>query len=411
MPRAEPSRAEPEPAEPEPAVSAPAELAPGVHAIRSLDDFAPLRSIVGDARVVALGESVHTVGSYYEAKAAMFRWLVERMGFRVFAWETAWHDARRVDAYVQTCTGDLRGAMVDGLYQVWLDESVVDLFEWMCAWNREHPDDRVHFSGWDSQNPWADARSLREAIAREGGDARLAEGLATCRGADATDRDAFFEAYRAAGSPAIPQADHAACMAGLAAIERWVAEAPFDADRRVWSEVALWSLRGWQENQFLMQSDRAAGFVARDRANFEIFQRMRKLAFDGLKIVVWAHNTHIRKVLPDGGDSNLGVPTGARLHGALGDDYVAIALVARDVDINWTGASEPPVADSPDEVEYVLAERFAGPLLLVDLAATDVLTPGARYWLGGYPGVPAEQFDALLHLDHARAGSFTRPER
>lgn len=393
---------EPAPAEPV--------LAPGVHAIPSLSDVSPLRSIVGDARVVALGESIHTVGGYYEAKAAMFRWLVENMHFRVFAWETAWHDARRVDAYVQTCEGDLRRAMVDGLFQVWLDESTVELFEWMCEWNREHPDDRVHFSGWDSQNPWADARLLREAIVREGGEARLAGGLASCRGADATDRDAFIAAHRAAGSPAISRAEHAACMTGLAELERWIAATPFDADRRGWLEVALWSLRGWQENQFLMQSDGAAGFVARDRANFEIFQRMRTLAFGGQKIVMWAHNAHIRKVLPDGADLRLGEPTGARLHAALGDDYVAIALVARDVDIDWNGATEPPVVDSPDAVEHVLAERFAAPMLLVDLAATDVLTPGARYWLGGDPGVPAEQFDALLHLDHARARSFVRPE-
>lgn len=397
--------------EPSPAAPVPAALAPGVHAIRSLADFAPLRPIVGDARVVALGESVHTVGSYYEAKAAMFRWLVENMGFRVFAWETAWHDARRVDAYVQTCEGDLRGAMVDGLFQVWLDESAVDLFEWMCAWNREHPDDRVHFSGWDSQNPWADARLLREAIAREGADTGLADGLATCRGADATDRGAFIAAHRAAGSPAISRADHAACMAGLAAIERWAAAAPLDAQQRGWIEVALWSLRGWQENQFLMQSDNAAGFVARDRASFEIFQRTRTLAFDGLKIALWAHNAHIRKVLPEGGDLRLGEPLGARLHAALGDDYVAIALVARDVDIDWPGATEPVVVDSPDAVEHVLAERFAAPLLLVDLASTDVLSPGARYWLGGEPGVPAEQFDALLHFEHARARSFDWPAR
>lgn len=200
-------------------------------------------------------------------------------------------------------------------------------------------------------------------------------------------------------------------MSDIAAIERWVAATPFDADHRGWLEVALWSLRGWQENQFLMQRDRAAGFVARDRASFEIFQHIRTLAFEGLKIVVWAHNAHIRKVLPDGGDLSLGEPTGARLHAALGDDYVAIALVARDVDIDWNGVTEPRVLDSPDAVEHVLAERFAAPMLLVDLAVTDVLTPGARYWLGGDPGVPVEQFDALLHLDHARARSFTRPER
>ena len=41
------------------------------------DDLEPLRQIIGNARIVSLGESVHTSGGYYEMKHRAFRFLVE----------------------------------------------------------------------------------------------------------------------------------------------------------------------------------------------------------------------------------------------------------------------------------------------------------------------------------------------
>lgn len=121
------------------------------------------------------------------------------------------------------------------------------------------------------------------------------------------------------------------------------------------------------------------------------------------------HNAHIRHGVPDSSAREAGEPTGALLKRALGDDYVSIALVARDVDIDWPGVAEPPVLELPNAVETILAERFAAPMLLVDLRATDVSAPQTAYWLAGEPGEPAALYTGLLYLDHARARSFVRP--
>ncbi|HSF42349.1 MAG TPA: erythromycin esterase family protein, partial [Thermoanaerobaculia bacterium] len=61
-----------------------------------LDDLEPLRSLIGKATVVGLGETIHTSGGYYRMKHRAFRFLVEKMGFRVFAFESPWENAEKV---------------------------------------------------------------------------------------------------------------------------------------------------------------------------------------------------------------------------------------------------------------------------------------------------------------------------
>lgn len=55
----------------------------------------------GEARVVLLGEASHGTAEFYQARAAITRWLIEQRGFTVVALETDWPDARSFDAHVR----------------------------------------------------------------------------------------------------------------------------------------------------------------------------------------------------------------------------------------------------------------------------------------------------------------------
>ncbi len=54
-----------------------------------LSDLAPLGELVGDARVVALGEASHADGGAFVVKARLARWLHEKKGFDVLAFESS----------------------------------------------------------------------------------------------------------------------------------------------------------------------------------------------------------------------------------------------------------------------------------------------------------------------------------
>ena len=60
-----------------------------------------LEELIGDARIVLIGESSHGTHEFYEARAAITKWLIEEKGFCAVAAEADWPDAYRVNRYVR----------------------------------------------------------------------------------------------------------------------------------------------------------------------------------------------------------------------------------------------------------------------------------------------------------------------
>jgi erythromycin esterase len=117
----------------------------------SLDELEPLRNIIGNARMVALGEATHGTREFFLTKARLVRFLVERMGFTGFAMEANWPEANRIDHYVRTGEGDLP-TLLSGLYfWTWNTEEVTELIRWMRAYNAAGGN--VGFYGVDMQYP------------------------------------------------------------------------------------------------------------------------------------------------------------------------------------------------------------------------------------------------------------------
>ncbi|MEI6254738.1 MAG: erythromycin esterase family protein, partial [Mycobacteriaceae bacterium] len=60
-----------------------------------------LDDLIGDARVVLIGESSHGTHEFYDARAEITKWLIEKKGFNAVAAEADWPDAYRVNRYVR----------------------------------------------------------------------------------------------------------------------------------------------------------------------------------------------------------------------------------------------------------------------------------------------------------------------
>ena len=72
------------------------------------EDMHGLRALVGQARVVALGEATHGTREFFQLKHRILEYLVEEMDFRVFAIEANWPECLAINDYVLFGEGDSR---------------------------------------------------------------------------------------------------------------------------------------------------------------------------------------------------------------------------------------------------------------------------------------------------------------
>ncbi|HWG84029.1 MAG TPA: erythromycin esterase family protein, partial [Deinococcales bacterium] len=150
----------------------------------SVADYDPLMELIGDSRIVLLGEASHGTAEYYRERARITRRLVEEKGFNFVAVEGDWPDCYEVNSYVKGRSShrDAR-EVLHGFHRwptwMWANWEIVELAEWL----RQHNDGReeagkVGFYG-------LDVYSLRDSM------------TAVVDYLDRTDRDAANRARAA----------------------------------------------------------------------------------------------------------------------------------------------------------------------------------------------------------------------
>jgi hypothetical protein len=322
------------------------------------------------------------------------------MGFRAFAIESHWVSGEKANRYVQTCEGSPDEAL-DLHIPVWRSVEVRDLLQWMCEWNQAHPNDRVHYFGFDIQGgglgPNLDGPGLIAFLGRIGvpEDHPWVAGIRQCEG---------VTAEHPAGE--IPPEVHQQCMAALTGIEeRFQREArsieeQTSKDDFFTARLQLLSLKAWQEEVFLFGTDLvgedfAQGFTKRDEGMAKVFFLLREKNFPKAKTVVWADNVHVaRALLPSGAR-----PMGSFLAAKLGRGYVDFALTAYH-----TGVEGGPTCTVREAVPGSVEDRLHAlgeDALLVDLARSSYLKPRV-YQIGGvFTYKPRQHFNGIIFLETA----------
>lgn len=132
-----------------------------------LKDMERLDAVVGDARIVAMGEATHGTREFFRMKHRMLEYLVEKKGFTIFGIEANWPESLGINDYVLNGTGDAQSAL-DGLYfWTWNTEEVLDLIRWMRKYNEDPAHvKKVRFYGFDGQIANVAARKVLSYLER-----------------------------------------------------------------------------------------------------------------------------------------------------------------------------------------------------------------------------------------------------
>jgi len=110
-------------------------------------DYDALLDLVGDARVIALGEASHGTDEFYRERARVTQRLIDECGFSAVAVEADWPDAARVNRFVRGANEarDARDALADFRRfpaWMWRNTAVVDFVDWLRRRNVGVPDSR-----------------------------------------------------------------------------------------------------------------------------------------------------------------------------------------------------------------------------------------------------------------------------
>jgi erythromycin esterase len=281
----------------------------------NLDELEPLRGMIGGARMVALGEATHGTREFFQMKARLARFLVERMGFTGFAIEATWPEANRLDHYVRTGQGDDPEPLLSGLYfWTWNTEEVMELIRWMRQHNAAGGN--VGFYGFDMQYPGMALDNIMKFM-RVADPAAAAEFSArlNCVVVYANGPNGRF----AVGDYGdLPPGTRAACMSDLAWVHGELTSRKAQYEARTSAAEFARALRSarlviqWEN----VESRRST----RDAAMAEnALWLLEQLGPNG-KIVLWAHNGHVSR-----GPGAMG----PHLRAALGADFMNVAFSFR----------------------------------------------------------------------------------
>ncbi|AYG85245.1 hypothetical protein DWB77_07462 [Streptomyces hundungensis] len=379
-------------------------------------DLRALDAMIGDAKVVGLGEATHGSHEFFAMKQRVFSRLVEEKGFRAFALEMSWSAGLRIDEYVQGGPGDARRIAKETLAgSPWEREEFVGLIAWMRRHNDRHPGRKVHIMGNDIGAPkLGDAifdRVLPYARTNHPRDvARLEELYAGLRPLD----DVFAHLRKPVAQRRL---DATAAQQALDLVTAYKGDG---GDAYEWAEQHARNIAQTFAFTSLDLSDPASVAAAehlRDRAMADNTAWWHRRTGD--KMLLSAHNGHVGYLSTD----PVMYPTtqGAFLREALGRDYAAIGftfgrgsfLTATTLGSPWNKVTVP--AATPDMHEYTLdrvchRDYYLDIRTLAAAGRTWLNTPRPTYEAGSsYKNDPlptlalTPAYDILVHLHQVRA--------
>ncbi|MFP1154714.1 erythromycin esterase family protein [Mycobacterium sherrisii] len=400
-----------------------------------------LQELIGDARIVLIGESSHGTHEFYQARATITKWLIEEKGFCAVAAEADWPDAYRVNRYVrglgvdETAEAALRGFERFPAW-MWRNTVVRDFTDWLRIRNRQCESKQHRQAGFYGLDLYSLHRSIREVVT-------YLDRVDPTAAMRARNRYACFDHASADDGQAY---GFAAAFGAGPSCEREAIEQLVDMQRNALAYARRGGLLAEDELFYAQQnaqtvrnaevyyramfSGRVDSWNLRDQHMAETLEALLKHLdrHDGApaaRIVVWAHNSHVGDARATEVSADGQLTLGQLVRQRYGDQsrligfstYSGTVTAASD----WGGIAErkgvrPALNGSIEEllhetgkssflVSAELTPEAADPLGVVRLgrAIGVIYRPETERQSHYFHVRPADQFDALIHIDRTRA--------
>ena len=400
-------------------------------------DYDALFDLVGDARVVLLGEATHGTHEFYHERARITQRLIEEKGFTTVAVEADWPDAYRVNRWLRGMTDDgSPNEALGGFHRfptwMWRNTEVLTLVDWLREYNDalhpHHP--KVGFYGLDLYSLFSSIEAVLgylEEVDPEA--ARRARYRYSCFDHFGEDSQAYGYAAEFGVAPSCEQEavqqlrDLRQRAADLAQRDGRIPE-----DEFFYAEQNARLVRNAEEYYRTMFRGRVSSWNLRDRHMADTLDALIR-HFDGkgqqTKVVVWEHNSHIGDArateMGDGGEWNVGQLARER----YGEDAVLVGFTTYAGTVtaatDWGGSAErkrvrPGLPGSYEALFHgIKIPRFLLPLRggsdvgralagsRLERAIGVIYRPESERISHYFHAELPKQFDAVIHWDETRA--------
>jgi erythromycin esterase-like protein len=400
-------------------------------------DYDALLDLVGDARIVLLGEASHGTHEFYRERSRITKRLITERGFTGVAIEGDWPDAYRVNRYVQGAADDADAeAALAGFRRfptwMWRNADVLDFIGWLRAHNehRHHTGPKAGFYGLDLYSLGASMEAVIAYLDRQDPPAGVrARERYECLEPYAGESTGYGEAMLlGVGEPCrrgvIEQLVELRRRAGEYLLHDGLAA----EDEYFFAEQNAMVVADAEEYYRTMFGDRAGSWNLRDRHMADTLDQLSAhLDRHGTtsRLVVWAHNSHVgdARATEMSGRGELNI--GQLMRERHGRDAVNVGFSTYSGTVTavteWGAPPErkrvrPALRDS---YEYLFHATQVPAFLLCPLAGGDtgralreprlhraigvIYRPETERQSHWFSASLAQQYDALVHLDVTRA--------
>ena len=398
-----------------------------------------LSELIGDARIVLIGESSHGTHEFYQARAEITKWLIEEKGFCAVAAEADWPDAYRVNRYVRglgedtTAEEALRGFERFPSW-MWRNNVVRDFVDWLRADNRRCESQHRRRAGFYGLDLYSLHRSMHEVVTYLDKIDPAAAGRARARyacfdHASADDGQAYgFRAAFGAGLSCEKEAIDQLVDIQRNALVYARRDGLLAEDELFYAEQNAQVVRDAEYYYRAMFSGRVTSWNLRDQHMALTLHALlahldRYPGATPARIVVWAHNSHVGDARATEVSSDGQLTLGQLVRERYRDDcrligfstYTGTVTAASD----WGGVAERKMVRPalPGSIEELFHETgkpaFAVSSDGAARAALDVVRLGRAIGVIYLPGTerqshyfhvrPADQFDAMIHIENTQA--------
>ena len=434
-----------------PAVRTPAEVIAevAIDAPGGVPPRAALEALIGDSRIVLIGESSHGTHEFYGARAAITQWLIEEKGFCAVAAEADWPDAYRVNRYVRGAApvGSEDSTADEALsgfqrFPAWMWRNVVvrDFVDWLRDHNRRHDANGGSQAGFYGLDLYSLHRSMQEVIAYldrvdPKAAARARERYGCFDHAAADDGQAYgYAAAFGAGPSCEREAIEQLVEIQRSALGYAHRDGLLAEDELFYAQQNAQTVRDAEVYYRAMFAGRVNSWNLRDTHMAQTLEALlahldRHRDVPSARIVVWAHNSHVGDARATEVRAEGQLTLGQLVRQRFGDQARLVGFstytgtVTAASDCGGTAerqAVRPALAGSIEELLHEVGQEAGKDAFLTSaLLSSQAAEPLGTVRLGRAIGViyrpeterlshyfhvrPADQFDAMIHIDSTRA--------